>query len=313
VPDNSKQLAKLRKLKDLADSPKEQAACALELLEKERDRQVLGEALAVLKEVPTLEARPVLVDRYQYYAADGPKRDAGATLRSAILYALRPFVRQDDRVLLEKAALTYEQMPSRHDAEGGLLRSVALTLLNDLDEALAGYYAVKILVDKVTSEMSGEPALTAAKILAGQGNYLPLYQYLLLDASQTNSEVSAVCLRSLERAPDNILATLVARYRHSSSEGIQLGLFDLLLAHPSGPQYCAIFSDFLKSTTSFEMYRYVLLALITSGKPQFQAGLPEMANNEKDRLKREILAELLPMLKGYENEHAGPPKKLTRR
>lgn len=311
--DTSKQFARLHKLESLADNPKEQAAFALELVQSERDRQILGAALAVLVEMPDFATRPVLLERYQYYAADGPRRDAGADLRTALLRALRPIARLDDREMLEKAALTYEQMPSRHDAEGGLLRSVALTVLNDLDEALAGYYAVKMLVDKVTSEMSGEPALTAARVLAAQGNFLPLYQYLLLEESFAHPEVAATCLRSLEHLPDRILAHLVARFRHSASEVILLGLFDLLLAHPSGPNFSEVLIDFLKTATSFELYRYVVLALITSGKPKFQTALLALAEREKDRLKQAILVEMLPLMKGYEAETAGLLQKLTRR
>jgi hypothetical protein len=304
-----KPVEKLRKLENLADLPKEQFAYALQLLQTEKDREVLAAALAVLKELPNLAARPVLLERYQYYAEDGPKRDAGTYLRTAVLRALRPIARHEDLPLVEKACLTYEVMPSRHDAEGGLLRSVALTILNDLDEAIAGYYAVKLLVDKVTSEMSGEPALTAAKVLADQGQILPLYEYVLQE-NIIYPEVAATCLRSLQRVPKAVLAGIVTRYRQHSSEALLLGLFDLLLAHPDGPEYSTVLTEFLTTTSSFEMYRYLLMALITSSKPKFVGALFTASVNEKDPLKRQILLELLPLVKGYESEVADLLKKL---
>ncbi|MEI6046451.1 MAG: hypothetical protein WCS37_19035 [Chloroflexota bacterium] len=299
--DNSKQRAKLEKLKSLAENPKEQVSYALNLLQNERDRQVLTAALVVLKELPEQAARPILLERYHYYADEGSKRDAGAELRVAILHALRPLATQEDLPLLQRACLTYESMPSRHDAEGGLLRSLALIILNDLDEALASYYAVKLLVDKTTSEMSGEPALTGAKILAEQGHTLPLYQYLL-QQGDTIQEVAAICLRNLARVPEPILKQIVTRYRFSTSEGILLGLFDLLLAHPSGEKFGEVFTAFLATTTSFEMYRYLVLALITGNKSQLQADLLATAKSVQDPLKREILTELLPLIKGHKTE-----------
>jgi hypothetical protein len=301
VRDNSKQRAKLQKLESLAENPKEQVSYALSLLQSERDRQVLAAALVVLKELPEQTSRPVLLERYQYYADNGPKRDAGADLRAAILRALRPLACREDVPFLEKACLTYESMASRHDAEGGLLRSIALIILNDLDEALASYYAVKLLVDKTTSEMSGEPALTGAKILGEQGQILPLYEYLL-QQGDTLQEVAATCLRNLARVPEPILEQIVMRYSHSTSEVMLLGLFDLLLAHPMGEKFGEVFTKFLTSTNSFEMYRYVVLTMITGNKPQLQTNLLATAKSEKDPLKRKILTELLPLLKGRETE-----------
>lgn len=300
LPKNVKETL-LRRLSALADEPAEQAEYARHLLESERDKQVVVEALRVLQDFPDEANRPLLLQAYAYYGESGSKRDPGMYLRMAILRALRPVARQADMALVEQAALTYEAMPSRHDAEGAELRALALSIMNDLDEAKAAYFAVKLLVDKVNSEMSGEPALTAAKILAAQDQPLPLYEYLV-SSGDKSPEVAAACLRGLAGLPETLLEKLVKLFRLSSSEVILLGLFDLLLAHPKGESFSGVFTDFLATTTSFDLYRYVTLALVTSGKAQLLGGFLDRVKAEKDPLKREIVVEMLPLIQGSDHK-----------
>jgi hypothetical protein len=159
---------KLDQLKQLAGSPQAQVALAIEIVEREKDVQALRAALEVLRAHPTWDARPALLARYAALAVEGVKRDAGTYLRAAILQALRPLLRPDDVPLLAQAAATYEYLPPTHSEEAGLLRSTALVLLNEVDGALAAYHAVRLLNDPETSPLSGEPALTAVRLLAAQ-------------------------------------------------------------------------------------------------------------------------------------------------
>lgn len=296
MPKNSGETL-LRRLRALTGEPAEQADYARHLLQAEKDKQALEAALRVLQDFPDPENHPLLVNLYGQLAENGPRRDPGMYLRAALLRALRPVARHADLSLVEGAALTYEPMPSRHDADGAELRALALSLMNDLDERLAGYYAVKLLVDRATSEMSGEPALTAARILAAQDITLPLYQYLV-GTNDKAPEVVAACLRGLERLPEKLLAKLVEVYRYNGSEIVLLGLFDLLLLHPQGPNFSDVFTSFLATTGSFELYRYVALAVITGNKTELLARFLEGVKSEKDPLKREIILELLPLIQG---------------
>jgi len=104
-------------------------------------------------------------------------------------------------------------------------------VLNDVDEQLAAYHAVRLLTDEHTSPLSGEPAITAAQTLAMQGQYLPLYGYAVR-TDATSPEIVAECLRSLKGVPLSVLRPLVDRYIASPHEIIVLGLFELLLEHP---------------------------------------------------------------------------------
>ena len=94
----------------------------------------------------------------------------------------------------------------------------------------------------------------------------------------------------------------VAIFRPSNSEVILLGLFDLLLAHPKGENFSGVFSDFLAATTSFDLYRYVIMALVTGGKPQLLGGFLDRVKAEKDPLKREIVIQMLPLIQGSDHK-----------
>jgi hypothetical protein len=98
-------------------------------------------------------------------------------------------------------------------------------------------------VDEYTSPMSGEPAVSAARLLESQGQLLSLYSYLFAQHSH-RAEVEAECLRNLSRAPASIMETVLSHYSTQTSIGtgvpvprhetkddvVLLGLFDLVLA-----------------------------------------------------------------------------------
>src|SRR5215470_10134945 len=56
----TKQQATLQQLRSLANQPNEQARYALEVLERERGKQVASEALAALTNSPVPQGRPLL-------------------------------------------------------------------------------------------------------------------------------------------------------------------------------------------------------------------------------------------------------------
>jgi hypothetical protein len=99
----TKQQAILQQLRSLANQSREQAYYALEVLERERSKQVVVEALAVLTNTPVPEGRPLLQRLYEYYDEDGVKRDAGGDLRITLIGALLPIAESQDQALAERA------------------------------------------------------------------------------------------------------------------------------------------------------------------------------------------------------------------
>jgi hypothetical protein len=289
------QKAKVRKLKELEDAPNEQLEYAVKLLGAEKSKFVLEAVIKLLKENPDPSARTNLLKLYQYLEGDPGKRDAGAFLRTPILSILREMLRHEDLPILEKAVVRYEFLPPtfKDHAEG--LRSTALLAIDDLDERLASYYAIRLLVDKNTSEFSGEPAVTAVKVLAKQGNLLPLYahamQFNFLAEDQQVPEVLAECLGHLASLPANFVAEIFELYNDTESDAIMLGVFDLILRYPKSEIYWDYLQDFLKTTDKVELYRYLCTSIIVSRKSELLNPLIELARAEKDKSKIMLLVE----------------------
>src|ERR1700682_919048 len=115
--------------------------------------------------------RQVVAQKYETLNAEPRRRDSGCFQRTALVRALRGRASPDDIGLLETALWTIE-IVGRFDAATDL-RAAALVTLNDVDGALAAFHAVRLLSD--AHEMSGEPAVTAARLLAMRDELLPLY------------------------------------------------------------------------------------------------------------------------------------------
>lgn len=214
----TKQQATLQQLRSLANQPDEQARYALKVLERERSKQVASEALAALTNSPVPEGRPLLLRLYEYYDEAGVKRDAGGDLRIALLGALLPIADPWDRALAERAVAMYEFLPPKREECASGLRAAGLVLLSNLDPVLAGFHCTRLLVDVYTSRMSGEPAVSAIRLLTRQVSHfpsqrhlLPLYSYLFAQ-HECHPEVEAECLRHLAKAPAGIVESILSHY-----------------------------------------------------------------------------------------------------
>jgi hypothetical protein len=302
----SKQQEILHHLRALRQQPDEQARYALEILERERGKQVVSEALAVLTQTPILQARPILLQLYASYDEAGVKRDAGGDLRMALLGALLPLADMRDQTLAERAATTYEFLPPTREECAGGLRAAGLILLHNLDPVLAGYHGTRLLVDTSTSRMSGEPAVSAARLLAEQGQLLPLYSYLFAQHG-SHAEVEAECLRRLARAPVEIMKTVLSHYSVPISIGtgvpvpryetkgdvVLLGLCDLVLAFPTSSICLSFLETFLRETQRHEMYHAVLSTIIAAHAPQPQKVVLQVARDERRAEKIDCLLSVL--------------------
>jgi hypothetical protein len=280
------------KLARLAAPPPYTAAqldYAAQCFERDGDAAVIKAALAVLAAGEYPRLRPLLLARFRHCAGDPPRRDQGGGIRSLILHTLRPLAQHDDIPLLEQAASTYEFL---FGEAAGDLRAAALLTLNEVDDRLASYHCTRLLIDPHTSPMSGEPAATAVRILAAQGQYLPLYGYLIREHGGV-ADVLAECLRNMTPLPASLLPPLVERYLASEDEIVLLGLFDLLLARPDRADYRNHLLEFLRDTTLYNSYRYLITAIVASREAPFIAALAHLQATERNREKRALLEEAL--------------------
>jgi hypothetical protein len=291
------QAAQLQHLRHLADQPTEQARYAATLLNPRLGNELVISALQILTRRSHPAARPALLALYDHYAANnGKTRDPAANLRASVLRALRPLIEPADAELLVQAAETYVFPPPSFKEEGALLRSAALNALNEVEESLARYHAIRLLANEHTDPMSAEPALSAARLLATHGEWSVLYFYVSQDGARTLPEVLGECLRHLTRLPVALLPGLIARYAANPQAVVLVGLFDLLVFHQDGPQGLETLRTYLREGTDLDAYRYLVTILVSAGRPALLAELLAAARVERQPDKRLLLIDALTVL-----------------
>ena len=294
------QTAQVQQLRALATDPQAQGALAVTLLDARQGPEVVLAAVQTLTRNPWPAARSALLDLYAYYSGRGQKLDAAAYMRAAILRALRDIVLPADVGFLAAATETFIFPPPSFTEEGAMLRSAALLALAALDDDLARYHAVRLLANEHTDAMSGEPALTAAKVLAAQGEELPLYFYVMQDGARILPEVVSTCLSNLTTLRVDLLPSLLKRYGDDTQEVVLVGLFDLLLNHCAGVQGIDFITRFLQQSQHLDAYRYLVVTMVTSGKRDVVQYLLTASQMALPKPKVAILREALTLVRDHE-------------
>lgn len=290
------QTAQLQQLRALASDPQAQADFAVSLLNTRYGPEVVLAALQTLTSIPWPAARPGLLELYQYYSGRGQKLDPAAYMRAAILRALREIVMPENIPFLAQATDTFVFPPPEFREEGAMLRSAALLALTAVEDDLARYHAVRLLANEHTDGMSGEPALTAAKVLAAQGETLPLYFYVMQDGARVLPEVVSTCLSNLTTLRPDLLPGILSRYMDSIHEVILVGLFDLLLNHRNGVQGVEFLTQFLQQSQHLDAYRYLVVTMVTSGKRDVVQYLIDASRVGLPKAKAAILREAMALV-----------------
>lgn len=262
----------------------------LALLRDAKNPEALALALDALPSTGDARLRPAFVDKYADYAAHSGRADPGGFQRTLLLKAWRAWATLEDIAVLESALWTFEFLHPGPSEVAGNLRGAALVTLNDLDQRLAAFHAVRLLGDQHTST-SGEPAVTAARVLAQQQQALPLYEQAL--EARGHSEVLAECLRGLPQLPLSLVLRIVEDYRETRDEIVLLGLFDMLLAHPQRTSLTGFVRDFLDATTLIDVYRVVVTSIVALRDEAFIALLRQEAQSQRAPVKAAILADAL--------------------
>ncbi len=221
----------------------------------------------------------------------------GGQIRYLIIRALQPIAKPVDASLFEKAALTYEYPPPQFREEAGPLRLAGVTALADLDEELAAFHASRLLVEKSSDPMSGEPAVTAARLLAALDHSASLYQYLYQDPCETLPEIVSECLHLLTSISTSLVPGLIERFSSSDSDLVLAGLFDLLIGHDEGVQGEEFLASFLEESKRYDAYRYLIALIIAERRQDLLPALLPMLHFESDKEKIFILLDAFEPLK----------------
>lgn len=286
----------IEQLQALRTSPAQQAQFALEVLEGKHSKDILQAALAVLAENPSRAAREPILRLYSHYAANKGTRDQGAYFRRSLLEALRPITTRADADLLAQAAATYEFWPPDFAEDAVLLRAAGLVVLAEVDVDLARFHAARLLVDPYVQPMSGEPAISAARVLGALGELTVLWSYVMAEQPPQRAEIVAECLRQLRDLPPALLPSLIERFGAQAPIAAQLGLASLLIEHPAGEAGRDYLRRQLQDTRDGDVYRFIVMSMVAAGSELLLQDLLESAKSMQNREKLGVLAEAFELL-----------------
>ncbi len=262
------------------------AAYAAELL-RSGDRLGREAALAALLERPLPSMREPLRELYFELAADGLKRDQGATLRIGIVRILAELGDVRDRDIAIDAASAFESVFD--DDLTWTLRVHGLRLVADLDANLFPYYAVEHLDDN--TGIGGEPANTAFQLLAGTGNYVPVYQWLL--EGDRHPPLVAGAFELLTGGPRDIVQRYAAQAMElavrRADEALATVLAEAIVNLELEASYNAL-SGLMAAKLSDELYNYLAVLLAGTNRPPLLAILEhELHRGRRPRIIAEAL------------------------
>lgn len=278
----------------LTSDPAAQRAEAIRLIERSRHPEIVRAALLVLRHAEDPALRPLLHATYDRYDGAPERSDSGGIVRAAIVRTLQPIVHPDDEPFLHRALRSY-QMLGLYElcAE---LRTAGLLALNDLNPDLAALYAARFLTDPLNSN-SGEPALSAIRLLATQQNLGPVLSVASWDTvasfSGGNGEIIGEALRNLTGLPVVMMPLLIEQHRESEDEQVLLGLYDLLLAHPARANWREEIVDFLRTTPLLDLYGLVATQIVVTRDETLIEALRGLTATEHEPRRAELLAHAL--------------------
>jgi hypothetical protein len=237
---------------------------------KRLDREA---ALEALVERPAPELRPQLRALYLDLDEDGLKADQGGMQRLHIINILREIRDSRDADVGVRATDTYEKVFG--DDSTWKLRARGLVLLAEIAPDVFPYYAVEHLDDMAGPDES-EPAGTAFQLLAGTGNHVALYQWLLRTPDSGAAE--RVFELFVEGAPPEIvgryatesLATAIKR----EDDALCTVLAESIVRLELGACYPAL-SSLMTARISDELYAYVAVLLAGTNRPPLLSILEE--------------------------------------
>lgn len=275
----------LRQLKELSDDPESQLHYALQVMEQSGHLDVLRTAIGIIGEARDTAHRDALIRKYDWCEAHG---DTSGFVREAIVKAMQPIVQPQDLPLLQRAMTTY-QLDGIYETCAGL-RAAALIAANNVDPDFAAMFAARFLTDPQTS-FSGEPAFTAIRVLAAQQDLAPIFG--VVSWGNAIGEVIGEGLRNLTDLPSSLLPLLIEHYRDSEDEQVILGLWDLLLGHPSRDEWTEELDRFFRTTTLMDLYGIIAMQVVASRSDVLIRKLRDIASLETDSMRRTMLEQAL--------------------
>lgn len=257
---------KVDRLRALRNSPEALHDFAMEVLADEGSPELVKLALESLGEQVRAVDGAALRGLYDDFDRDGAKKDPGGNVRVEVLRALWHLRSQDDLALAFRARSTFERTLQ---GNGEMIRAAGLALLGVLDPGRGAVEAVLVLgrddadLLKASSAMTGEPALTAVRLLAslGESNAVLLY---VLSGKAPNSDVTGEALRGLATLDAGVLEPILMDLARSDDDGLLVAVCDVLVEIPSSPSVETIVRTLLDSPARGEVYQFLVSSIVAS-------------------------------------------------
>jgi hypothetical protein len=252
------------------------------------DRLAREAALDALLERPVPKLREQLRALYFEVDGEGEKLDPGAHLRigAARLLLETGDVRDIDVGLL--AAGTREKSMGVDGTAN--LRALGLRIVAATDPEVFPYVAAEHVNDY--SEFSPEPASTALQLLAGTGNDVAVYQWLV--SGDHDPGVIEGALDLLADAPSAVMSrslrTLAARALERRDEALITKLAETIVERGLEDAYSSL-STMMNAPISNELYGYLALLLAGTNRKPLLAILEQQL--ERDICRRPAILDAL--------------------
>lgn len=279
-----RQLDRIRALRGDAQRLRE---LALEVLPGEGNPELLAAALRALGPNVRIEDHGLLRELYDDLDRDGKRRDPGGLVRIEVMNVLWHLRNAGDRELALNAAATFE---GTLQGNGAMIRAAGLALLGVLDPPAASLRAAEMLGSADADRMNGEPAVTAARLLAANGESAALALYAHANWRSGPAEVVAECLRGLSPVPPSQLGELPGHLARSQDDVLLLGLCDYVIGHGGTDGTSEIAARVFRSSGHDEVYGYLAAAVVASRDDGLMAAFLDSLKLETEPLKRNIAA-----------------------
>ncbi len=247
---------KVDRLRALRGDPQRLRAMAMEVISSEGSTELLKLALGLLGENVHTSDGPALRALYDDFDNNGPRKDPGGDIRVEVLKALWHLRSSDDLALAMRARNTSERTLQ---GNGEMIRAAGLALLGVLDPPRGAIEAILVLSKdqkdplNASSGMTGEPALTAVRLLVSvnETNALLLY---VLTAEPPTAEVLGAALGGLGSLGLDILEPILLGLLNKDDDGLVMAVCDVLVDLPPSPRTASIVGRLLDSASRGEVY-----------------------------------------------------------
>ena len=239
---------------------------AIEVLGDEGSPELVKLALESLGEQIRPADGPILRSLYDDFDRAARTRDPGGAVRVEVLKALWHLRSGEDVALAMRARSTRERTPQ---GNGEMIRAAGLALLGALDPAKGCLEAVLVLgrddadLLVASSPMTGEPALTAVRLLASQQETNALLFYLLSGKAPT-SDVVGETLRGLTSLDFPTLEPVLMSLVQREDDGLLVAVCDVLVELPPSPGLAPLVRKLLDSPSRGEVYEFLDSSIVAS-------------------------------------------------